>query len=849
MLIAILIIIPGLLSAQTPKLSFELTDNETGKTRTYLAKDYIVIKPGFSYIANSSTSLSARVNSALLFTTAVIKNPTPGDTSNTYEDKAYVPGNSLASDEPVSVPGINPIIVYKNGYVVADNTSRVLPIAWFKTVPVTNNLNGAYKWVDITNNSNIYKYSTQGAGHGSEYVVTRDKVRSYNFNPAIDLSYGNTSKEILLNNTLAQTTIMGVWAPREAYETNKYMFTLFNRYNQGVLFTKQTVVESDSSKVDFGFGSLNQRNFLFRQGLGKETSANEFREKSLRIGTYYKSSKPNSSIWGEPQKAVISLGNKFDSTNVNNNSRFNANWQNFDAFRGYTPELLVFDRQLTPNEYNVYQSYLAIKYGVSLDTSYVSPSGQVLWDSNNDLNKVYKNRITGYGREEAIGLNQKASTTSYEELPCYSDSSLYDSFDQNNSYGKSSSSRLLVVGCQPGNVMNDGEYVLFGDNGAPISTVDSLVAGFKAAMPRKWLVRVTPTPKSAIDSIMTWTNTGFVITDISNFKSKISKVATSSTIPSTLVSTKSLKGKDGYMAWVIDGISGPLTVKYGTNQVGLTAGSNDYGYQISSDGKVYGITKGVIGTELLIQVENGQRLEIEKNGGILFMRINGIRYKVTELSIDPALMNMPYYGSISIGTNSQNMNLNNFRHGGFVDTGNRVELSYSPQRASGFAYNSSYSTYLIIDRSGTGNFSGAIRYVKSDEYDPIRSKIIFNNVFWDTDNSGSDAFTFGYGSGAVLRSAKVDENDEGMDEQGTNDVQIYYKDMSSSSTVTVRIQTKKPAPATILLYDLVGRRIDKIDINQNSDIQYADVKMPSAGVYIIQVVSDRFKYSKQVISR
>lgn len=849
LLLVLINFIPGIILAQTPKLSFVLTNNESGITRTYLAKDYITLKPGFSYKANSTAIFNAKVNSALLFTTAVIKNPTPGDTSNTSEDKIYIAGNSLASDNPSPVPGINSIIFKNDGTIINDN-SKVLPIAWFKTVPVTNNLNGAYKWKDMTNNANLFKYSTQGAGHGLEYVVTRDKVRSYNFNPAIDLSYGNISKEILLNNVLAQTTIMGVWAPREAYETNKYMFSLYNRYNQGVLFTKQTVVEADSSKDDFSFGSISKRTFLFHQGASVEANVNDFREKSLRIGTYYKANKPTTSIWGEKQKAVLSLGNKFDSTNVNYNSRFDANWQNFDAFRGYTPELLVFDRQLSPNEYSVYQSYLAIKYGVSLDTFYISPNRTILWDYNDPTNIIYKNRITGYGREDAIGLNQKTSTTSYEELPCYSDSSLFDSYDQNNSYGKSNRSRLLVIGSQPGNVMNDGTYVLFGDNGGAITTVDSLIVGFKAAMPRKWLVCNTPKIKSETDKILNWTNTGFTININTDYKSRFSKAATTSPTPATLLTQKSLIGKDGYLAWDIDGMYGPLFVKFGTNLAALsTTNSNDYGFQISKEGWVYSIIKGIVGTELLIQVENGQRLEIEKNGDVIFMRINGVRYKVTEITIDPSQSNMVYYGAISVGTNDQNMNLTNFRHGGFVDTGNRVELSYSPQRASGFAYNSTYSTYLIIDRSGTGNFSGAIDFIKSDEYDAVRSKIIFNNVFWDTNNNGSDAFTFGYGASTILRSSKVDDPENPLDEMGTNDIQIYYKDMSASSTVTVRVQTKKPAPATILLYDLVGRRIDKIYINQNSEIQYADVKLPCAGVFIIKVITNQIQYSRQVISR
>jgi hypothetical protein len=77
--------------------------------------------------------------------------------------------------------------------------------------------------------------------------------------------------------------------------------------------------------------------------------------------------------------------------------------------------------------------------------------------------------------------------------------------------------------------------------------------------------------------------------------------------------------------------------------------------------------------------------------------------------------------------------------------GHRLELSYDPQRASDFFLYLNGQTYLIVDRSGTGTYpANTTDYYVSDEVDETRTKIIFNNIQWDTDGNGSDVFTFGY---------------------------------------------------------------------------------------------------------
>jgi hypothetical protein len=837
--------------SQTAKPSFTLNGKETGTTRAYVARNFVSLQPGFNYAGASGTSFNAKTDPTLTFSISTIANPTPGDTSNTSEDKEYTPGNTSGSDPTQDLPGLTSITQKANG---KSDTSYLFPVLWFKTVPLTNNLNGGYRWKDVTgNNATVRKYSSLGAGYGTEYVTTRDKVRTYNFNPAIDLSYETVRKEILVRNSnLPQATIIGVWGARADYDANKFLFALNGRKNESILLGKNMVVQADTAKTNLAFGSATTRNLLFQSNAIEGTDINLFHESSLRVGTYYKANRPDASVWGERQQAVITLGSKFDTTDVNNTSRFHAQWQGFDGFKGFTPEMLVFDRQLTELDCQKYESYLAIKYGISLDRSYVAADGRILWDYA--LNGAFKNRIAGYGRQDAVGLSQKMATTSYEELPYYSDLAAYDSNDSIDSYRLSSRSRLLVMGVQPGNAMEDGQYVLFGDNKGAVTPTDSLSQDYPHVMPRKWLVNTTYS-SGQTDKDLTWQYTGNVqvtnpTTSEHNFLTKILKPVTGAS--ASLVTSQPLKNKDGYFAWTVDIEYGPFFVKFGTNAAGLTQNAHDYGYSISADGQVYSIEKGLINSYSLFTVERGQRMEVEKNGNLLYLRVNGIRYKNTELEIDSAFADYAYYGALTFSSNSYELALLNFRHGGFVDTGHKVELSYLAQRASGLASYKNGNAYLIVDRSGDGQFTGTVDSYPCDELDATRSKIIFNNVFWDTDGNGKDAFTFGYKVPAVLRTAKSnapDPEEEPASENGVNDVTVYYKSLTDQSTVTVKIQSDQPSPAIILVHDLLGRRIERRDLPESEEVHYADITLPKTGVYIVKVITNKKEYTQEVVSR
>ncbi|GHT17485.1 hypothetical protein FACS189429_1670 [Bacteroidia bacterium] len=622
------------------------------------------------------------------------------------------------------------------------------PVLWFKTVPANGDLQGQYIWKDFGGDSvRLRLYDSRGATYGNEYFTARNQIRTYNFHPALDLSELNASKQFLLpKSNLSQATIISVWGPDYAdFNQDMFLYALNGRAGEGYIFTKDKVIHSnESGKGIFDYGKEEGKDLLY-QSTDEEANVNKFRERALKVATYNRVLQPNTSVWGERNEAVISIGEIFHPAYSFNTSTFNAGALNNRAFYGYTPEFIIYSRLLTPVERLKAESYLAVKYGLTLEKSYISSSNSLLWDV--DANNGFNNRVTGYGRDDASGLYQKTATTSYEEAPYYSDdyNDLYDSFDGDNSYNLPSRYRLLVMGRQPANPLPDGGYVLFGDNNAGITAQSEAGINGIKLMPRRWLLNTNIAPTGEQAKHFEWNIQNLdVYTD--GFKTKATKAG--STNAGSLVTSTPLLEKDGYFSWIISSTRrGYLTVKFGTNNPQITNGVHDYGYYISEGGLVYKIIRGVRQSTAIATVYANQKIEVGKEGNTVYLRSNGTRTYATEITIDAADSQKVFYGSILMERyNNDEIVLSDIRHGGFCDTGNAVELSYIIERAYEFRnYRTDGKTYLVIDRTGSGDFSSEnVEYIAANELDETRYKIIFNNIFWDTDGNGRDIFTFGF---------------------------------------------------------------------------------------------------------
>ncbi|MNH87843.1 Cellulosome-anchoring protein precursor [compost metagenome] len=80
----------------------------------------------------------------------------------------------------------------------------------------------------------------------------------------------------------------------------------------------------------------------------------------------------------------------------------NNNW---DHLKGDVAEVILFSESTAGNDRKKIESYLALKYGLTLNSDYMDSAGATIWSTN----PVYGHRITGIGRDDQSGLYQKQS--------------------------------------------------------------------------------------------------------------------------------------------------------------------------------------------------------------------------------------------------------------------------------------------------------------------------------------------------------------------------------------------------------------------------------------------------------
>ena len=323
------------------------------------------------------------------------------------------------------------------------------PLVWLKAQPVDDNqLNGDYHWVNIIESGdNVFDCKT-----GKKVAnAARENINTYNFNPSIPFHTTNSLEVNVKRSGLRQATIIGVYGykqPENAFNTMVYRV----EGNNGVLLTRDYLFRVDGTEST----SVKYEGFLSQ-------SSKEEDIKRVKITTYQRALSPSFSLWDE-------LSSKVDLGSVGNHAGDPSEYPLVDPEIGvtsYLSEFLVFGRSLSDKERVKVETYLAFKYGISLEADTKIDETNVRYMTSNEVDVTpkdnYLNRVFAYGRDDVSPFLQQYSTTSYEEKVYLCD----DTYDQGNSLNKSSEYNLLVAGFSNKEDMNDGCLVVIGDNGKP----------------------------------------------------------------------------------------------------------------------------------------------------------------------------------------------------------------------------------------------------------------------------------------------------------------------------------------------------------------------------------------------
>lgn len=130
---------------------------------------------------------------------------------------------------------------------------------------------------------------------------------------------------------------------------------------------------------------------------------------------------------------------------------------------GDIAEMIVYTDSLSLTEHEQIQSYLAVKYGITLGTSaipvnYRDASGTIVWDGT--ANSMYQNDIGGIGRDDASALDQRTT--------------------------RSINSDALVTMDNGGAFSADQSFLIWGNNN--LTTTVVITAGQHLHLQRAWKV-------------------------------------------------------------------------------------------------------------------------------------------------------------------------------------------------------------------------------------------------------------------------------------------------------------------------------------------------------------------------
>ncbi|KAI9459569.1 hypothetical protein F5148DRAFT_1287096 [Russula earlei] len=370
--------------------------------------------------------------------------------------------------------------------------------AWFKA-NTSNAANLVLNGTTVSQwNSEVNTYSTAqaAASRQPQFINASNANTNFNFNPS--LQFDRTTLRSL-NNTSATPDLLG---------TNGTLFLVLNTYNYSASSSSCFAYMSNSSyryqvKAHFRIQTGNNStgytadfNPQFPSDYGDIAGRIEV---SRSTGSDFYS-KRNGDIFSinntDPlYNPAISTGLCIGSNNNGGGSEYS---------NSAIAEVITYSVTLADADINKVESYLAIKYGITLSQSatynnnYTSSNGTIVW--NGAANNAYAINITGIGRDDVSGLLQKQSRS-------VNTNGLVSVYNSNNAG--------VFPDMNAGNTTTfsaDQSFLLFGDNGASTTFSSCAFNGKMPRMSRIWKAQKTGT----IDTVTLAVNTADVSAQVKN---------------------------------------------------------------------------------------------------------------------------------------------------------------------------------------------------------------------------------------------------------------------------------------------------------------------------------------------
>ncbi|KYG90419.1 hypothetical protein A0U40_05445 [[Bacillus] sp. KCTC 13219] len=257
-------------------------------------------------------------------------------------------------------------------------------------------------------------------------------------------------------------------------QTNKVMYTRSaSEFNVNDSAREVFSVQASENYTGFPW-ELGGKGSTARYGTGNSIATYFGREDSLTINVdnYDLKNGAMLNIWSAQDDWTLSLnGSKLHEekdntpsfTTSTSGSRYYIGAGHSSRFNGMIAEVILFNRQLEVDERMRVNSYLALKYGLTLKDDndslidYLASDSSPMWEATSNIG--YGNRITGIGRDDNGALNQKQSKAQIDDANVTI--ALGSEIKETNAKNQNT-------------IANDKSFFIFSDNGAEANFVTSL---------------------------------------------------------------------------------------------------------------------------------------------------------------------------------------------------------------------------------------------------------------------------------------------------------------------------------------------------------------------------------------
>lgn len=294
----------------------------------------------------------------------------------------------------------------------------------FGTVPALNG-EAVAQWNDFSGN-NIHL--SQGNPSERPVFLNGDNV-AFNYNPVINFT----------NNHLTTSLIDGLFINGQTY-TNIHIYTVHNdRDNNDFdwLYYEGAGVFTNRISGSFDFSSVRRADYdVATSRLSTFTNSgiltgvtNIVGHHMSSDGNYGQANNRHGALMvnGKEVSSLASFNNYMPNSTsefyLGDNESGNGDSQD-NPFGGYIGELLLYVNPLTSTQRNQVESYLALKYGKTLDNSaggadgdYLSSTAGIIWDAS--AGSTYHNNIIGIARDDNSALYQRQSHIANDSVRLY----------------------------------------------------------------------------------------------------------------------------------------------------------------------------------------------------------------------------------------------------------------------------------------------------------------------------------------------------------------------------------------------------------------------------------------------